>query len=223
VSTLSNWGALLSSSRRDPAVLRHVLRSAKHRLWADDLAYGYRRPLDAPVAGGPASGLHVRLVRNEDVPAILEPEESMTLEERWDRSQRLSLLNAGAGSCFVAVTDDGTPCFVQWVFTKRDNEFVTRHFGGQFPPVDEETVLLEGLYVPTAFRNQRLAGPAVARVMAEAYALGARYVVTFIGADNIASLKTAERAGFGIYLERHVRWRLLRSTVTFREHEPAAA
>ena len=78
------------------------------------------------------------------MPAVLESTESMTLEEKWDRDQRLRLLEAGVGSCFVAVTADDLPCYTQWVFSSKDNEFLRSHFNGTFPALDADTVLLEG-------------------------------------------------------------------------------
>ena len=54
---------------------------------------------------------------------------------------------------------------------------------------------------------------AMARIAEEARCLGARWVVTFVGADNVASLKGCRKAGFSPYVERRESWRLFRRRV----------
>ena len=57
---------------------------------------------------------------------------------------------------------------------------------------------------------------AMSLIAEQGRSVGARYVITFVGVDNTASLKGCYRAGFGIYLERQLRWRMGKSSVTFR-------
>lgn len=224
VSAVRNVATLLAGSVHDPAMLKQIYRSTGHRLKSDQTAYGLKRDLDAPHTAPQALiPIEVRPIRDEDVPHVLEPVESLTLEEKWDRNQRLRLLEAGVGTCYVAVTSDDVPCYVQWVFSGADNDFLLTHFNGTFPALDDDTALLEGAYTPTAFRGQRIMSAAMSLVAEQGRAVGARYVVTFVGTDNIASLKGCNRAGFEVYTERHVRWRLLRSSVTFQPTTPEAA
>lgn len=49
---------------------------------------------------------------------------------------------------------------------------------------------------------------AMAQIAEKGAAVGARYVCTFVGDDNIASLKGCEKAGFSPYLTRTITTRL---------------
>jgi hypothetical protein len=223
MSALSNAVRLLSGSVRDPALLKQLCLSVGQRLKSEQTAYGLRRDLQAPLTTPEALiPITVRPIRDEDVPAVLESAQSMSLEEKWDRDQRLRLLEAGAGTCFVAVTADDVPCYTQWLFSSKDNDFLRSHFNGTFPTLDADTALLEGAYTPTAFRGQRIMSAAMAMIAEQARSVDARYVITFVGTDNVASLKGCFRAGFEIHLERVVRWRRLRPSVTFRPAAPEA-
>jgi hypothetical protein len=51
--------------------------------------------------------------------------------------------------------------------------------------------------------------------------LDARYVLTFVGEDNVASLKGCERAGFLPYVDRRESRRLGRLRVEFAEMDAA--
>jgi hypothetical protein len=51
--------------------------------------------------------------------------------------------------------------------------------------------------------------------------LGARYVVTFVGTDNIASLKGCERAGFLPYVDRLEKRLAGRRRMEFHEMDAA--
>ena len=216
MSARSGLTTLLKDSIRDPKMLKQVYRSTRYRVGSEQRAYGLRRDLDAPHTTPEALiPITVRRIRDEDVPAVLEPVESMSLEEKWDRNQRLRLLESGVGAPYVAVTGDDVPCYVQWLFGSADNDFLRQHFNGTFPVLDADTALLEGAYTPTAFRGQRIMSAAMSLIAERGRDLGARYVVTFVSTDNVPSLKGCKRAGFDVHLERLVRWRLLRSTVTF--------
>jgi RimJ/RimL family protein N-acetyltransferase len=224
VSTFRNVARLLRGSLHDPAMLKQLYRSAGQRIKSDQTAHGLKRDLDLPHTAPEALiPITVRPIRDEDVQAVLESADSMTLEEKWDRDQRLRLLQAGVGSCFVAVTADDVPCYTQWLFSSKDNEFLRSHFNGTFPPLDADTALLEGAYTPTAFRGQRIMSAAMSLIAEQGRSVGVRYVTTFVGVDNTASLKGCYRAGFEVYLERRLRWRMGRSSVTFQPLTPEAS
>lgn len=56
---------------------------------------------------------------------------------------------------------------------------------------------------------------AMAQIAVKVLDFGARYVLTFVHADNIPALKGCQRAGFAPYILRHERWRLFRRSVVF--------
>lgn len=224
MSAFRNAATMVTTTVREPALVKQIIPLAGRRLKADVKAFGLKRDLDVPHTAPEALiPIHVRPIRDEDVPHVLESADGLSLEERWDRNERMRLLEGGHGTCFVAVTEADEPCYVQWLFTSKDNNFLRHHFGGTFPALDTDTALLEGAYTPTQFRGKRIMSAAMSLNAEQARGLGARYVITFVGVENTASLKGCYRSGFAIYLERNVRWRMLRPTVTFRPAGPESA
>ena len=98
---------------------------------------------------------------------------------------------------------------------RRTTTSCSTHFNGIFPELDADTALLEGAYTLIEFRGQRMMSAPMSLIAEQARSVGARYVITFVGDDNTASLKGCYRAGFATYLERHIRWRMLRPSVMF--------
>lgn len=218
MGTITQWASFLGRSVRDPDLARHVYSTARERVHSDDAAVGLRRDLDIPHTAPEALlPITVREIADRDVPRILGTQDaSLSGEEKWERARRLRLLETGAGTCYVAVTEDDEPCYMQWLFGCRDNEFVQRYFRRSFPALDGETALLEDAFTPTAFRGKRIMSAAMAQIAEQGRSIGARYVITFVGVDNTASLKGCYRAGFDNYVERDLRWRLFRQSIDFR-------
>jgi hypothetical protein len=217
MGTLTNWAALLGRSSRDSELMRQVAQKAAHRIRSDEKAYGLRRDLDVPHTPPEALiPIAVRAIREEDTDFILGSETSLTPEEKWDRASRLRLLKSGVGTCYVAVNGEDEPCYTQWLFSSRNNDFLRSYFHGSFPVLTADTALLENAFTPTAFRGQRIMSAAMSRIAEQARSVGARYVITFVGFGNTASLKGCARAGFEPYLVRNRRWVMLKSEVTFQ-------
>jgi RimJ/RimL family protein N-acetyltransferase len=217
MGTLTSWAALLSRSSRDSELMRQVVHKAAQRIRSDEKAYGFRRDLDVPHTAPEALiPIDVRRIREEDTDSILGSETSLAPEEKWDRASRLRLLKSRVGTCYVAVNGEDKPCYTQWLFSSQDNDFLQSYFHGSFPVLTADTALLENAFTPTAFRGQRIMSAAMSRIAEQASSVGARYVITFVGLDNTASLKGCARAGFEPYTVRNRRWLMLRSEVTFQ-------
>src|SRR3954453_17810774 len=137
-------------------------------------------------------------------------------EERWDRASRKRLLEAGFGAPHVAVTDRDVPCYVQWLFGHKDNEFLAEYFHGAFPVLAVDEALLEGAFTPAAFRGKRIMSAAMASIAERGADLGARWVLTFVGTGNTASLKGCARAGFSTYTGLLQEWWAFRCRTSFR-------
>lgn len=198
-----------------PGALTPALRAVGRRLHSTDRACGLQRDLEVPhVAPTAAIPISVRPLVSSDVHAVLENGRDLSPEENWDRRYRRLLLEEGIGKPFVAATEDDEPCYVQWLFSSEENSEIHRFFRGIFPVLDSSTALLEGAFTPTVHRGKKIMSAAMA-LIAERAAVEARYVVTFVGVDNPASLKGCARAGFTPYTERTQRRRFGRDRVGF--------
>jgi len=205
----------------NPEVLRRSWTALLNRLNSSWDAVGLRRdlaaPLDVPAA---AIAIKVRPIEARDVAAILDvTDPKLSNEEKWQRVVRRHLLDASFGTCFVAVTENDKPCYMQWLFTSRDNDKIRNYFSGLFPELAGDEALLEGAFTPEAFRGKRIMQAAMAQIAEKGASLGARSVITFVGFDNIASLKGCARAGFFPYVRRSQIWRLFRCRTVFSSYE----
>ena len=102
-----------------------------------------------------------------------------------------------------------------WIFHLDDNWRLRDHLGDSFPALKPDEARLEGAYTPAAFRGQRIMPAAMALIAERAADQRARYVHTFVGIENMASLKGCVRAGFPPYQWREQRLRLFGRTTSF--------
>lgn len=162
--------------------------------------YGLRRDLslklDNPSAKIPIT---VRPLVGSDVPELLPTDLQADRQEQLEISWRRGFLEKGAKECFVAVDQrDGTPCYMQWLMRPADNDFILGL--RSFPALKPEEALLENAYTPVKYCGLGIMSAAMALIAERAVDFGARYVLTFVDQDNIASLKGCQRAGFSPHL-----------------------
>lgn len=158
--------------------------------------------------------ISIRGCENEDIDELLGPDTQDPLERRAISDQK-GILNAAIPGCFVAVADDGRPCYMQWLISSECNDVVAGHFGGLFPSLKKSEALLEGAYTPPAFRGKGIMSAAMAQIANKASDNNANIVCTFVDINNIASLKGCKRAGFTPYVLRKERWFMFHRTITF--------
>ncbi|MGI8484204.1 MAG: hypothetical protein ACR2OU_08065 [Thermomicrobiales bacterium] len=193
--------------QRDFGEIVSILRT---KVWYSERAVGLRRDLSIPFAAPVASiPISIRPATPKDIREILNVSEpGISPAERRDRVMRFHLYDAGFSFCFVAVTGDDRPCFIQWVIPAQENRLLRQSFAGLFPDLAENQFLFEGAYTPTAYRGQRIMPAAIVLIAERTARMGATESLTFAGEENGASLKGCERAGFTPYMSRHVVHRL---------------
>lgn len=205
-----------------PSMLKDTGEAVRRRISSRTEALGLRRDLavefEPPAA---AIDIRVRPFAARDAPVILGLGPGASQDERWDRLSRQRLYDAGFGAGWVAVTEADEPCYVQWLFGAADNDRLHRHFDGSFPVLDPSTALLEGAFTPLPFRGKGIMSAAMAQIAERAADLDARYVLTFVGKENVPSLKGCARAGFSPFLDRVEVLRCFRRRTTFQQMDQA--
>lgn len=196
-------------------------RSVARRVSSTSHSYGLARDLHAPhetpVAKIPIT---VRPLVVSDAPHILDVHAEVGTAERWEREKRARLLKQGIGRPYVAVDDHDDPCYVQWLFGADENEEIHAFFHGLFPTLAPDEALLEGAFTPERHQGRRIMSAGMSMIAEKAADLGARRVLTFVGVENIASLKGCERAGFVPAIDRTETRRLGRLSVDFAPMDP---
>jgi RimJ/RimL family protein N-acetyltransferase len=217
---VNGWYKGARATARRIGVRRATEIMKGHEPWRSDwVSLGLRRDLDVPFPAPAAKiPLTIRPLCDEDWAALFDSSEpGISDEERQLMTSRKELALERVGSPFVAVTADGEPCYIQWLFSPHENERMRDFFNGVFPRLQPDEMLLEGAFTPEKHRGKGIMPCAMAQIAEQAAARGARWVVTFVTEDNVPSLKGCDRAGFSPYIRRSVRWSGLRKTVRFGE------
>lgn len=183
------------------------------RFWNTETRYlGLRRdltvPFEAPTAKEP---IMLRPLSKSDIDVLLNTKGSgLTEDERVLRYWQTKIVEAEIPTCWVAVTSEGLPCYMQWLIGHADTQRAKSFYGRQFPEIGPQEALLEGAFTPAQFRGMGIMPCAMAQISEKATNLGARWVVTFVADDNTAALKGCQRAGFRPYVVRYRKWRRFR-------------
>jgi hypothetical protein len=196
---------------------RRVIRAVATRLSSRERAFGLRRDLTVPLTPPtPKREVVVRpLVPNDALPFLDAEAAGIAAVDAYDRVRQRRLLDDAIGTCWVGVTPEGEVCYMQWLIPASSNDRVQQRWPKLFPVLGADEALLEGAYTPEQFRGQGIMAYAMAVIAEHAVDFGARWVVTFVGKDNIPSLKGCYRAGFTPYVERQEIWRLGRRSTRF--------
>jgi hypothetical protein len=185
----------------------------RERLKSESKAYLLRRdvtvPFPAPDAAIPIS---VRPIKPSDVTTLLEAgKEELGSEAQRDRAIRMRMIEASLPTCFVAVTEDDEPTYMQWLIGPEHNDVVRDIYGDRFPPLAHDEMLLEGAFTLEQWRGKKIMAAAMGRIADQAAQRpDARWVITLVATDNIPSLKGCKRCGFEPYMQRVGSWRLFR-------------
>ena len=175
-------------------------------LHAEFTRYGLARDLATPIAHPKAKiPISVRALEDRDLAPLFDAGTSDPAERR-EVAWRRGFIAKGARRGYVAIDErNGTPCYVQWLFGAADNAFIKGLKG--FPALEAHQALLENAYTPAAHRGLGIMSVAMALIAERATDIGAQQVLTFVGVENIASLKGCQRAGFNpLILHRSVRF-----------------
>ncbi|MBI5931114.1 MAG: GNAT family N-acetyltransferase [Chloroflexi bacterium] len=207
--------ALLTSLRTGQ--FKALLKEFRRRIYSDWTHFGLARDLTQPFEPAPAKiAVTIRPLKDSDVASLLAMD-APGISDRgpYVRMHRLNFLQANIGTCYVGVTDDDTPCYMQWLMSAKENDAIQAYFHGIFPVLEPNEALLEYAFTPEAFQGKGIMPYAMARITEKATDLGAKRVITFVDHQNIAALKGCKRAGFNPYLTRTDQWRFFRRHYKF--------
>jgi hypothetical protein len=124
-------------------------------LYSDISYLGLLRDLILPFDSRPAKiALTLRPIDKGDTAKLLNLDEpgisGQGAYERWDR---LHLLDAGFGTCYVTVTANNCPCYMQWLFGPAKNDRMQAYFRGAFPLLAPGEVLLEKAFTHESYEG----------------------------------------------------------------------
>lgn len=203
--------------------LRLVVRVLARWLWGDRLSYGLRRACEPPLRlPPPAIPLDVRRREPGDERAFTELSAALADDAVLVRINAAHLLLSGVETCFVAVTDAGTPCGMQYLIDSSRNDELDEVFGGLVPRLGSDEALLEFAFTLEPYRAKGVMPHLLSTLGGVARDRGLARLLTFVPADNGPQLRFYVRLGFEPFLLRRERYRLFRRRVTFEPLPPGA-
>lgn len=193
----------VSSALEAPRHLRRVgpglaARTVIEQLWYTKLFLGLRCDLEALPEVRPAK-IEVTME-----PKSLEEYDGFEEERRRARGEdylevllRTGLCTAGVPTLYASELD-GSPTYCQWLTRAADQELMHAHAPGRYPHLADDEVLLEGAYTFIAFRRMGVMADGMAQLLRLARDEGARAAITYVTADNLASLRGCAAVGFTV-------------------------
>ena len=109
---------------------------------------------------------------------------------------RCALCRDGVEQLYVASGPDGTPAYAQWLVRASDQERLHAHAPGRYDRLAGDEVLLEGAYTFAAYRRLGAMADGMMQLLRIARDEGARSAITYVGEENVASLRGCAAVGF---------------------------
>ena len=161
----------------------------------------------------PAILLTIRPIERSDVQAFTEIDHHATRPAFYAHSR---LLASDIQTCYVAVTEEGAPCNMQYLILPSENDKVQAVFEGVFPRLAEDEALLDGGFTLEEYRRQGIMPFVMEDLAQKARKEGARRLLTFVSIQNVPALKGCRRAGFVPNMLVNRRFRLCKRRFTFK-------
>jgi GNAT superfamily N-acetyltransferase len=193
-----------------------------YRAYSNSTSLGMRRDVTIPFSGPQAKvPITVRPLSVTDDLSALDPAPGISSDEAFWRLAQRRLLASGLQTCYVATSPEGKVSYMQWLIPASENARLRSVFGNLYPVLAPDEALLEGAYTPDAFRGKGIMGAAMSQISERARDSGARWVITFVDANNEPSIKGCIRAGFQTYLRRKEKFRFFFRQVSFEPTTPS--
>jgi hypothetical protein len=157
-----------------------------------------RAPHTTPVSKIP---LYVRTVSVVDLPAIVK-----------ERPRRLPVLLEAIPTCYLVVTDEEEPAYMQWVVLRAEWPRFKPYFAGDLhKELEEDECVFEFAYTFQKFRGLGVMGAGLSMIAKQALSEHPqlKWGYTYVLDTNVPSLKGCHNAGFFPYMQREERWRAM--------------
>jgi GNAT superfamily N-acetyltransferase len=186
--------------------IQAIIQEAWQRLYSRSTSLILRRDLSKPISAPSAKQpITVRPMHDSDLSRIMK-----------ERPRRYPVLSANIPTCYVAESTDGQLCYMQWLIGPDEQPRLKPYVKGELKELRPDEALLEFAYTFEKFRGQGVMAAAMATIAEQGLGAGARWALTYVKCDNIASLKGCAKAGFRPYMMREERWRFFRLRQSFR-------
>lgn len=187
-------------------------------MWSENYYCGLRRERSRGFTPKPADvELTARPLDEELAPKVFNFD-GMGERDATYLERRRRIWEAGFQNGFVAVDPEGEPAYLQWLIPPSQNDMVADFFGPLFP-LDDTTLVVEGAWIPPAFRKANVMGEGLYKVTEAAFEASpeATAALCFPELKNKGAVRGSASGGYDIALLRTDTWRLGRRKSTFSD------
>ena len=193
-----------------------IVADVRRWTWSSSAACGLRFTRDAEVTPPPAMvPLHTRQL-DDDIAADVFDVPNLSSADQLFIDQRREMYDAGFAGGWLAVDEDERPAYLQFLVPPSQRELITKVFGPGLFDVPDDTLLVEGAWIPPEFRKRKVMGEGLALVTQAALASHGpdiRYAQCYPAADNKGAVLGTRSAGYEVNHLRTETWRLGRRTI----------
>ncbi|MEM7275961.1 MAG: hypothetical protein AAF547_22990 [Actinomycetota bacterium] len=190
--------------------------------WSERISVGMRRDFESDDERPGLNRVPLEAVPLDDrLAAVTFDPTGLGDRDRHYLERRRAIWDAEIRGAWVAIDPDGRPAYLQWLIPSDQAERVAEYWGPLFPELAPDTLLVEGAWIPPAFRGQKVMGDGLFLVSEAARAAAGpavRYALCYPEADNRGVVLGSRSAGYRVVERRVESWRLGRRSVRF---EPA--
>lgn len=184
--------------------IMEMFKILKKKTYSNDYFFMIKRDLSKEIKIPPSRiNLSIRPYKESDhkyFPNL--PEDDRMLSENID-------------TCYVALTEEGIPCYRHWLIYPSQNEKMKKYFGDNLPLLKEGECMLERAFTIPEFRSKYVMPAASSMLANMAKNDGYKWVITCTHVDNIPTLKGAVKCDAVIYELQTIKWRFFKKSVTY--------
>jgi hypothetical protein len=171
--------------------------------------------------------------RPAQVPTVMVPRDPLTFRGFHDELARVSgrayvdafvrvrVCEVEIESLFVSELD-GEPTYAQWLIRPFENERLHSFEPRRYPELSPAEVLLEWAYTFTRFRRLGLMNDGMRQLLVNARDAGHATAYTYVGSENVGSLRGCANVGFVLDHVRYNRRRRGRAQTAVAEPDQSA-
>lgn len=155
---------------------------------------------------------------DETIAKVLFDTDGLKDRDKQFLDRRRQIWDEGFKGAYVAVDPDGQPAYLQWFIPHTQASKVKAYWGPLFPDYGADTLIVEGAWIPPAFRKKNVFGEALWLVSEVAKANSpdvVRYATCYPEAANKGAVLGTHASGYDVFEKRTETWKYGRRSVNF--------
>jgi hypothetical protein len=178
---------------------RWFAKALRDRAWSERLSFGLVCDLSKiPPARSPKIAVVMHPCTPQQFTGFADEFGRVSGNDSVEVDQRVLLCDAGVPGLHVATTPEGRPIYAQWLVDSGNQSAFHRATHGQFPDLAQDEALVEGAYTFVDFRRLGAMGEGTRQLLVKAAEGGGARCYTYVGIENVPSLRGVANAGFDL-------------------------